>query len=566
MKSYELRKAIPKVIQKELESYPELVQKLLYYRGIETRDDAQQFLNPSFETHVHDPFLLPNMEAAVERICAAIAANERVTIYSDYDADGVPGAVVLHDFFKKIGFENFSVYIPHRNREGFGLNHDAITAIVEEGTTLLITIDCGVTDVEQVKRARSLGMDVVITDHHEAHGALPDAIIVNHKLPDSVYPERILCGAGVIFKVVQGLLARGNFDVPEGFEKWWLDMVGLATLSDMVPLVGENRAFAHYGLLVLRKTPRKGLLQLFRKTGTQQQYISETDVGFTITPRINAASRMGEPLAAFHMLATQDEQEAQAHVEHLHHINDMRKGHVAAITKAMHQRLATRDMNEVPVIAAGDPRWQPSLLGLVANALSEHYQRPTFLWGRGDGKELKGSCRTANGISVVQLMQSAHDVLHEFGGHHEAGGFVVAADQVDFLEPALFEAYHEVSKKKNVEPTWIDAALAVEDISSQLFTSLRTLAPFGVGNPEPLFLFKNTLVKVVEQFGKTGDHLRIICHNTNGEAVEAIAFFTKADSFTRNVAAGDRRDIVATLEESVWGRRRTIRLRLIDVL
>jgi len=566
MKRYEVRKPIPKEIQEELAPYSELLQTLLYYRDITTKEAAERFLNPDFDRDLHDPFLLPNMDAAVTRIAEAIANNEQVTIYADYDADGVPGAAILSDFFRKNGFTNFDVYIPHRNREGFGLNKEAVQKIAEAGTTLLITIDCGIADAAEVSILRERGVDVVITDHHEAHNEIPDAIIVNHKLKTSTYPERILCGSGVVFKLVQALIARNVFTHTPGTEKWLLDLVGIATLSDMVPLVGENRALAHFGLIVLRKTPRKGLLHLFKKAGTNQRLITETDVGFSISPRINAASRMGEPQAAFNMLATDDDVEASEHVAHLHHINDMRKGHVAAIVKAIHKRCEEKDLEACPVIVMGNPEWQPSLLGLAANSIAEHYRRPVFLWGRGDGTELKGSCRTANGISTLKIMQGASHMMEAFGGHDQAGGFVVALDKVDLLEDAFIASYHAAELEKTDEPTWIDMYLRPEDVSARTYEEMRKLAPFGVGNAEPTFIIQNVLVKQVEMFGKTKEHLKLVCHRETGGDLEAISFYTKTDALTRSCAPGDRRDIVATLDRNVWGNRQSIRLRLLDVL
>lgn len=566
MKSYEVRKPIPKHVAEALAPYDELLQKLLYYRGIETAAHAHTFLNPNFERDLHDPFLLPNMEEAVARILQAIATNERVTIYADYDADGVPGAVVFSEFLTNIGFTNFDVYIPHRNREGFGLNSTAIQKIAEAKTTLLITIDCGVADVAVVAEARTLGMDVIITDHHEAHAVVPDAIIVNHKLQQSQYPERILCGTGVVFKLVQALIARGTFKHKAGTEKWLLDLVGIATLSDMVPLVGENRALAHFGLLVLRKTTRKGLLHLFKKTGTNQRLLTETDVGFSISPRINAASRMGEPEVAFAMLATNDNTEALAHVEHLHHINDMRKGHVAAMVKALHKKFADKPMQTTNVLVAGNPEWQPSLLGLAASKIAEEYQRPVFLWGRGDGKELKGSCRSVHGVSTRAIMQAAEASFLQYGGHDQAGGFVVALDKVDTLEQALEDGYIKAMQTKIVEPVWVDALLDVHDVTSSLYQMVRTLSPFGVGNTEPLFMIQNVLIKQVVMFGKTQEHVRLVCHRDHGGDVEAIAFYTTPERLSRPVAPGDRRTIVAKIEQNMWSGKQSVRLRLLDVL
>ncbi len=565
MKRYELRSEIPEKTAQDLKEFHPLIQKLLFHRGIYDKDSALRFISPNFERDLHDPFLMPNMDVAVERILKAISENQKVIIYSDYDADGIPASVTLHDFFKKIGFNNFDIYIPHRNREGFGLNKKAIEEIASKEFNLMITIDCGTADVEEVSLARSLGMDVIITDHHEAHEVLPDAIIVNHKLIESNYPERILCGAGVVFKLIQALIQKGNFNLPKGFEKWFLDMTGVATMADMVPLVGENRALAHYGLLVLRKSPRLGLQQLLRKTGVKQNDINAMDIGFTIAPRINAASRMGEPDVAFKMLSTTDISEAGELVNHLHEINDARKGHVAAITKAIHRKYEeVDDMSKLNVIVAGNPDWQPSLLGLAASGIAEKYQKPVFLWGKGDGDELKGSCRSANGVSTLALLNAVSDLMHAYGGHDQAGGFVVRRDVVDFLHERLSEAYNLCISAEPPAPIFVDAQLSIKDINKNLFNEIQKLSPFGIGNEEPKFLIKNVLIKDVQMFGKTKNHLKLICEDENIN-IEAIAFFSTEESFSNKIIKGQRLSLVSTIEMNQWGRR-TLRLRLLDVL
>jgi single-stranded-DNA-specific exonuclease len=564
MKRYETRPNIPEEVSKNLKQYPELIQKLLYYRGIENSESANKFFNPSYENDLHDPFLLPNMQEAVDRILFAIKENQKVTIYSDYDADGIPASVALHDFFKKIGFENFDIYIPHRNREGFGLNKKAINEISERGTQLIITIDCGTADIDEVNLARELGMDVIITDHHEAHEVLPNAIIVNHKLIDSRYPERILCGAGVVFKLIQALIQNGNFDLPKGSEKWFLDMIGIATMADMVPLVGENRALAHYGLVVLRKTSRPGLQQLFKKTRLDQNRISPMDVGFTIAPRINAASRMGEPHMAFHMLSERDVEKASGFVEYLHEINDQRKGHVASITKHVYQKFDEHEnIDELGVIVAGNPLWQPSLLGLAASSIVERYKKPVFLWGRGDGEELKGSCRSIDGVSTLNLLTEVSDILHGYGGHDQAGGFVVQTENIDFLFDRLNDAYKKMSFDNIENIIHVDAEISLNEINYRMFEQIQKLAPFGMGNEEPKFLIKNILIRDLQKFGKNKEHLKVVCFQ-DGKTIEAISFYSNEDSFSSKLSINENLSIVGTIERNQWGGG--FRLRILDFL
>ena len=552
-----------------------MLTRLLFGRGINLEVD--------YEKGIHDPFLMKDMKKAVERILSAIGTEEKIVIFSDYDADGIPGAVVLHDFFKKIS-ENFSVrgkpifgwenYIPHRGDEGFGLNHEAIEEFAKTGVKLLITIDCGVTDVEEIIRAKEKGIDVIITDHHEPHEKIPPALaILNPKQRNCAYPDKNLCGAGVIFKLVQALLKSPSqelgtiFNVRTlkiGWEKWLLDMVGLATLSDMVPLIGENRVFAHYGLLVLRKSRRFGLQQLLRRLKINQKFLTEDDIGFMIAPRINAASRMGKPMDAFKLLIVEDEVEAGRLAEHLDKINQERKGAVAVITKEVRKIMLTRQ-NERRVIVVGNPNWRPSLLGLVANALKEKHNKPVFLWGRDGNAVLKGSCRS-DGVNVMELMTEAREVFVEFGGHSLSGGFTVVEEKIHILEEILDKACEQLPKIESTGAASVaDAALSLDEINVDTYGLVEKLAPFGVGNPKPIFLLKNVAPKMVRHFGKEGNHLEIIFENNVGEAIKAIGFFQTAESFSKSIKVGEPLNLAATLEKSYFGRAPEIRLRIVDI-
>ena len=389
-----------------------LINRLLSTRTV---DDIEAFLEPRYDEHLHDPFLLHQMEEAVNRIKSAMANNEKIAIFSDYDCDGIPGAVVLHDCFKALKYENFVNYIPHRHYEGFGLSIGAVDKLAAAGMTLIVTIDCGTSSTEAVAHAKTKGVDVIVTDHHEPPASLPDAVaIVNPKL--GAYPFTELCGAAVVFKLAQALLARTEHTIIPGAEKWWLDMVAIATVADMVPLVGENRVLACYGLKVLRKSRRPGLQQLLRKNKVEQLHLTEEDIGFTIGPRINAASRMDNPEDAFYMLAATDVVEAGRRVDHLEKLNQERKTMVALMTKELHKRL--EHLEEIPpVLVLGSPDWRPSLVGLAASKLSEEHKRPVFIWGKDGNGVFKGSCRSGGGVSVVRLMDAARESFLEHGGH-----------------------------------------------------------------------------------------------------------------------------------------------------
>ncbi len=571
-KTYQVAPELTAEERANLNKFSDITAKILFRRKIKTNDEAEAFMNADYEKHTRDPFLLKDMEKVVERILRAIKNDEKVCVYSDYDADGVPGAVVLSDFFKKIGFKNFFVYIPHRNLEGFGLNDEAIQKIFEQDAKLIITIDCGIADISQVDLANLKKIEVIITDHHECGAILPAAYaIINPKQPGCNYPEKYLCGSGVIFKVVQALIARGNFGLVQGWEKWLLDMVGLATLSDMVPLTGENRVFAKFGLQVLRKSPRLGLMKLLKDNGLKQRDLTEDDVVFTITPRINAASRMGSPETAFQMLSTDDEATADDAVRHLHKINDERKGVVAAmvreIKKYVNGNLLEDGKLRVPVIVKGNPDWSPSLLGLAASSIVEAYGCPVFLWGRGEGDELKGSCRSDGSASVVDLMTALPaGILEAFGGHMMAGGFVLSMAGVDDLESALVEAYkNNMNSAVDSFQKIVDMTASVNDVSWRLHDELDKMAPFGIGNEKPVFMFHNAEVSDIFRFGKEKNHIKLIFKKSDGGEVSAIQFFVAESPKFANLKFGDKINLVACLEKSTFGGKRELRLRVVDL-
>ncbi|MEK7645211.1 MAG: single-stranded-DNA-specific exonuclease RecJ [Patescibacteria group bacterium] len=593
---YALRSAVPAEAKKALAAYPDFLQHLMFHRGITDVVSAEAFLNPSYETHTHDPFLLKDMAKAVKRVLGAVEKGEKIVIFSDYDADGIPGGVVLHDFFKKIGYANFSNYIPHRHDEGFGLNMEAVEGFAKDGAKLVITIDCGIADIAEVKRGQELGMDMIVTDHHlpiteknkkgQEVPVLPPAFaILNPKQADCAYPEKMLCGSGVIFKLVQALVSKKP-EIKDGWEKWLLDMVGMATLSDMVPLTGENRVFAYYGLKVLRKSPRVGLMKLLRKIKTDQRNLTEDDIGFTISPRINAASRMGVPHDAFRLLSTTDETEADQLSDHLNRINDERKGIVAAMVKEMKHALEARWANQTEkpkLIVLGNPKWKPALLGLAANTLMEAYSCPVFLWGRDGEDVLKGSCRS-NGMSLQALMCKVPGAtLSAYGGHTLAGGFAVTNEEVHKLEADLMAAYEVASDSAATESAggdsggeageglFVDASITLDDVNWQTYGMLEKLAPFGTGNPKPLFLFEHALLREVKAFGKERNHIELGFGKTNGSKVSAIGFFSTPEDWQaqlgagRKLAVGEKVHLVATLEKSTFRNFPELRLRIVDI-
>ncbi len=568
-----------------MQRYGELLQKLLEKRGIVEETQAEFFLNPDYKRDLHDPFLMRDMEKACVRIFEAIEAEEKIIIYADYDCDGIPGAVILNDLFRIINYKNYEVYIPQRNSEGYGLNLEAIKQFVDSGVKLLITIDLGITATEEVAQAEVDGIDVIITDHHLPQQVLPRAYaILNPKVSgvlkdgtphDSAesYPEKMLCGAGVVFKLVQGFLKKYGeyFKVKVGAEKWMLDMAGLATLSDMVPLTGENRAITFFGMKVLKKSPRPGLQKLLNKMNIDQRYLTEDDIGFMVTPRLNAASRMDDPMRAFELLSTDDEVQAGMLAYHLSKINDERKSIVTGIMCEVNKKFTKTDRGEVAemreVIVIGNPSWKIGVLGLVAGKIMDEYQKPVFVWGKDENDCIKGSCRSPGSVSVMELMTATSTSFSSFGGHELAGGFTVHNDQIHFLEEALSLSFKTLERPQKENEITFDMKLDLSMVNMKTWKEIEKLAPFGLGNQKPIFLFSNLKIEKIKKFGKngSGEHLEIIFSDATNPKVKAISFFSGLDSFKTPLVEGNKVNLLATFDLSRFGGRVELRLRIEEI-
>lgn len=571
---FPLHDPLDEVVRKELAQYDDLTAALLARRGVVTKEDAEKFLNPSYDLHLHDPLLMTDMRKAAERFARAIISGEKIVVWSDYDCDGIPGGVLMHDFLKKAG-ANFENYIPHRHDEGYGMNVAGIEKLAKGSAKLVVTVDSGITDVEPIKRANELGMEVIVTDHHLPGEKLPDAfaILNPNARTEETYPFKSLCGSGVAWKLICATLAVApelRERVPEGWEKWLLDMVGLATVADMVPLVGENRVLATYGLLVMRKSPRIGLQKLLRGMRVNQRTITEDDIGFMIAPRVNAASRMGEARDAFQLFTTTDENEADTLAKKLEAANRQRKAAAGAITRAVHTRLKER--GEVrSIIALGDPEWRPALLGLVAGNIADEYERPVFLWGREGNMSLKGSFRSGGFAKVMELIQATENTFSQFGGHAAAGGFTVVDTEVFFLEDRLVEAHARITGNEDPIDALLmraDADLTPEEISLSFLLSVEKLAPFGMHNPKPVFLLREVAVQEISRFGKAQEHLKLkIDANRGNESIDAVTFFVKGAvaRVASELIRGSRANILAHLERDTFSRGNPVRLRLLDI-
>lgn len=549
-----------------MQKYDELLLTLLGKRGITDPAEAEIFLNPDYERDFHDPFLMKDMKKACVKLFEVIEAKKKIVIYADYDADGIPGAVIFKDLFKLLGYKNYGIYIPQRNSEGYGLNLEAIKQFAEDDVRLLITVDLGITAVQEVAKANTEGIDIIITDHHLPQDNLPSAHAILNPKTDS-YPEKMLCGAGVAFKFAQGFLKKyGEFyKIKEGSEKWMLDMAGLATLSDMVPLLGENRAITYFGMKVLKKTRRPGLQKLFAKMNIDQRHLSEDDINFMITPRLNAASRVDDPIRAYEILATDDEEEAVTLANYLSKINDDRKTIVTGIMREVHKRLESYEHKEVMVM--GNPKWRVGVLGLVAGKLSDEYNKPVFVWGKDENDCIKGSCRSDGSVSIVELMTETRESFIDFGGHELAGGFTVHSEKIHFLEEALSASFKKVKRSKAEASQTYDMKADLGIVNVKNWREIEKLSPFGLDNPKPVFLFENLKIEKIKKFGKNGgEHIEIEFSDANKNKNKAISFFSGVDSFGKTLEEGLRVNLFASFDMSRFRGKEELRLRIVDIM
>ena len=546
-----------------------LIDLLLERRGI-AQEARAAFLKPDYDRDIHPAQLLAGMERAVARILAAMRANERIAIYADFDCDGIPGAVLLSDVFDKLGYENYEVYIPHRDTEGHGVHVGALSTLIEHSVSLVVTVDVGVSAVEAVRYAKEHGLDVIVTDHHEPPSVLPECIVINPKLGE--YPYRDLCGAAVAWKLAVALLSEGRrpgiesfASIPDGWEKWLLDLVAIATVADLVPLTGENRALAHFGLIVLRKSPRIGLQTLFASLRIKQRLLSEEDISFALAPRVNAASRMDEPMLAFTLLKTSDAREAERVVATLESLNAKRKGAVAHMVKEARARVVARYRPEERVVVLGDTAWKPSLAGLVANSLMSERGGAVCIWGETGTGEIKGSCRSDGTVPIAELLGRA-GIFLEYGGHDASGGFSIARDQVAILPEALSRAAEGIARGAQ-ELVPHDALLPLSQVSWFMYEELSLLAPFGIGNEKPVFRIKNASVRTVKRFGKEKNHteVELECFESGARA-RSFDFFREPEGFTLAPEGGATVDVIATITRDTFRGERALALRLVDIV
>ncbi len=523
------------------------IARILVRRGITSYDSAKEFFRPQL-ANLHDPFLMEGMEQAVRRILQAVERRERVVIFGDYDVDGTNSAAMLYLFFRQHLRLDTIFHIPDRVKEGYGISTAGIDRGKQFGASLLISVDCGITAVDQVNYARSLGIDVIICDHHEPAEEIPAASAVLDPLkPGCGYPFKFLCGCGVGFKLVQALARRRG---EEDRIYSYLDFVTLATTADIVPLIGENRVLTKIGLDLINRDPRPGIRALIESSGTQLGNISTGQIVFILAPRINAVGRMGDASRAVELLTSEDPATATHLAQVLEEENRTRRK-IDEDTFLKAQELVDNllDGETDPAIVLHDEEWHPGVIGIVASRLVEKYYRPTIMMTTVDGVA-KGSARSIVGFDIHQALKRVEDKLIQFGGHKYAAGLSVALDQVDEFRKAFNLVCSELMPEAIRTPELrIDAEIALTELNPRFIKILKEFAPFGPGNMRPVFLVKGVeIVGVPRIVGK--DHLRFKVRQQQ-QVFDSIGF--GLGSLLEDIRTnGKYIDIVFSVDEHEW--------------
>jgi len=465
-------------------------------------DKVESFLNPSLE-HLNSPYLFADMEKAVGRIKRAIDDGEAIMIHGDYDVDGVSALALLYRNLERLGAGKIIPYIPDRFNEGYGLSEKGVREAIEKGVGLIITVDCGVTAVDEIKLAREAGIDVIVTDHHEAQEVLPPAFaLINPKVGD--YPFQELAGVGVAYKLMEALYEKLNLDKKPLY--WDLDLVALGTVADVVPLVDENRVLVKFGLIVLNDTLKAGLKAL-KATAHLNGEIFPWHISFIIAPRLNAAGRLSHAEKAFRLLVTKSGEEALAIARELEDENRKRQNIEKQILEEAREMAEKLDLDENWVLVLGKRDWHEGVIGIVASKLTEMYHRPTLLISLGEDMG-KGSARSIPSFHLYNALKEAEDILIGFGGHKYAAGFRIGIDRIGALREVMNNvAKRELNEEDLIPEIYIDSKIEISEITGEFLKDYEKLAPFGLGNPLPVFLLEE--VEVVGEIEKVGDnHLR----------------------------------------------------------
>lgn len=544
---------IQKLVEEKNLSF--LLSSILVNRGITTAEETELFLNPTRD-NFHDPFKMPDMKQAVDRILKAIETNEKVIIYGDYDADGITSITVLKKFLEERGLEA-GYYIPNRLKEGYGLNHNAIDSIHKEGYTLMITVDCGISGNQEIAYAMELGMDVIVTDHHEPAEELPKCLaVVDSKRKDNEYPFNQLAGVGVVFKLIQALSIRLNLEAKEYLK--YLDIVCVGTISDIVPLVDENRVIAKLGLKLVAMTKNIGLKTLISSIGYRQ--IDGTAVSFGIAPRINACGRMGEEKEALKLFLTQNLQESREITAKLNEHNVNRQVEEKRIFNEAVEQIEKEGLKDKPCIVLGREDWHHGVIGIVSSKVTEIYFKPSILICF-EGEEGKGSGRSIPGFDLHDALMNCSTYIEKFGGHSMAIGITVKKENFENFKKE-FEEYAQNSHISDIMPIIkIDKEVELKQIDLNMVKDLELLEPYGEANKMPVFLLSNLKIQAIRSLSE-GKHLKLKLSQDN-YIVDAIGF--NMGDLVEKYHIGDKIDVVGALEVNSFNGNEQIQINLKDL-
>lgn len=516
--------------------------RVLSLRGVNNSEEASRFLSID-ANNLHDPYLFEDMKKVVERIQLAIIKNEKILIYGDYDADGITSTVLLYHTFNKLGAD-FSFYIPNRFSEGYGLNCEAIERAAENGIKVIVTVDTGISAIEEAELAKQLGITLIITDHHEPQEDLPNTFaIINPKIPGETYPFRHLAGVGVAFKLTQALLGR--------FPEEYLDIVSLGTIADLVPLIGENRIIASLGLKEMSKTNNVGLKVLLKENNLLDNKITSYHVGFILAPRINASGRLESSDNAVNLLTTEEYTEAEILATKLNTLNLERQELVAKTTQEAFEIISTQNLNENKVIIVANEDWNTGIIGIVASKIVEKFYKPTIVLSiDSKSKVAKGSARSIEGYDIFQALSIITDKLITFGGHTLAAGLSLNEEDIPFIQTELNDLANEWLTDSDFIPLEkIDVTCKLNEINIELIEEINKLEPFGIGNPKPKILLDNVEVDKITTMGADNKHLKL---NIKDGKDKIEALFFNNGNLRENIADYSEIELVGDLNINEW--------------
>ena len=559
-----LKPPAPTAFLAELEKlgYGPLTAQLLYSRGLTSAAAIEYYFKADYQ-HLADPFLIKDMDRAVERIKTALAQQERIAIYGDFDADGVTACSLLVQFFRAVGADVIP-RIPHRVDEGYGLNPTALTRLAQNGVRLVITVDCGISNVAEAALATELGMDVIVTDHHRPPDELPAACaILNVRQPGDEYPYKGLAGVGVAFHLVRALSQAGLKPSTPLRPRDLLDLVALGTVADIAPLTGENRVLVATGLKSLNSTKRPGILALIEAAGLTRGQLDTASIGFGLAPRINAAGRIDDAIIAYELLLTDDLERARQLAQELTAKNRERQQKLAVVLAEARAQVYSRRLHEQhKLMVLSGEEWAAGIVGLVAGRLADEFNRPVLVLERGE-QTSKGSARSIPQFNIIEAISDCHDLLLRYGGHKQAAGFTLNTDQLDEFTLRLQAlADHKLQPAMLIPQLEIDAELSLDGLAGARQAG-AALEPFGSENPAPVFVSRRLNLREVRPVGADGAHLQLKLFDPDlGRTVQGIAF--RAGPRLTELTQARSLDIVYVLEDHEWQGQRSLRLRVLD--